>query len=79
VKKLADIKAKWGPPAKVEKTSDGVIWYYYFYKTNVRRNKGFFDVGNKREAGWRLDSIIADKEGDIIKVNSYWVGNSSIH
>jgi hypothetical protein len=78
MKKLADIEAKWGPPAKVEQTSDGVIWHYYFYQANVRRNKGFFDVGIKRESGWWLDSIIADREGDIIKVNSYWVGNSSI-
>ena len=79
MKKLADIEAKWGSPASIEQTGDGVIWYYYFYKTNVEKNKGFFDVGIKRESGWWLSSIIANKEGDIIKVSTYWVGNSSIH
>jgi hypothetical protein len=57
VNKLADIEAKWGPPAKVEQTSDGVIWYYNYYKP---------------ESGWWLGSIIADKEGNVIKVSTYW-------
>lgn len=77
VKKLADIEAKWGPPTQVEQNSDGVIWHYYFYKNNVRMNKGFFNIGAKRESGWWLHSIIADKEGNIIKVSKYW--NRSDH
>jgi hypothetical protein len=72
VKKLADIEAQWGPPAQIDQTSDGVIWYYYFYKTNVGMNNGFNDIGIKRESGWWLGSIIADKEGNIIKVSKYW-------
>jgi hypothetical protein len=72
VKKLADIEAKWGPPTQVEQNSDGIIWHYYFYKTNIRMSKGFFDIGAKRESGWWLHSIIADNEGNIIKVSKYW-------
>lgn len=71
VKKLADIEARWGPPAQIEQTSEGVIWYYYFYKTNAAMNNGFFDTVVKREAGWWLGSIIADREGNIIKVSKY--------
>ena len=72
VKKLADIEAKLGPPNQVEDTSDGVIWHYYFYKTNIKMSKGFFNISAKRESGFWLHSIIADKEGNIIKVNKYW-------
>jgi hypothetical protein len=71
MKKLADIEAKWGSPAQIEQTGDGVIWYYYFYKTNVGMNNGFFDISIKRESEWWLGSIIADKEGNIIKVSKY--------
>jgi hypothetical protein len=72
VKKLADIEAKWGLPTNVEQTSDGVIWYYYFYRTNVGMSNEFFDIGIKRESGWWLGSIIADREGNVIKVSKYW-------
>ena len=72
VKKLADVEAKWGLPAKVEQTGDGVIWYYCFYRTNAEMGNEFVDIGIKRESGWWLGSIIADKEGNIIKVNKYW-------
>ena len=43
MKKLADIEAKWGPPTQVEQNSDGIIWHYYFYKTNIRMSKGAAD------------------------------------
>lgn len=71
LKKLADIETMWGPPSNIEQTGDGVIWYYYSYKTNVGMNNGFFDNGVKRESGWWLGSIIADTEGNIIKVSRY--------
>jgi hypothetical protein len=71
VKKLADVEATWGPPANIEETIDGVIWYYYSYKTTVGMNKGFFNNGVKRESGWWLGSIIADIEGNIIKMGTY--------
>ena len=40
-------------------------------------NNGFFDNGIKRESGWWLGSIIADKEGNIIKVSKYWEQSDS--
>jgi hypothetical protein len=77
MKKLADIVARWGPPATIEQTSDGEIWYYCFYTTNVGVSNGFFVNGIKRESGWWLGSIIADKEGNIIKVSKYWEQSDS--
>ena len=78
VKKLADIEATWGSPSNIEQTSDGVIWYYYSYKANVEKNNGFLDSGIKRESRWWLGSIIADNEGNIIKVSKCWEQSNSL-
>ena len=69
MKKLADIEATWGPPSNIEQTLDGVIWYYYSYKATVGMNNG---NGFKHESGWWLGSIIADNDGNIIKVSKNW-------
>lgn len=75
--KLADIEATWGPPAKIEQTGDGVIWYYYFYKTQkAGMNNG---IGIKRGPGWWLSSIIADNEGNIIKVSTHWEQSNALN
>ena len=73
--KLADIEATWGPPANIEQALDGVIWYYYSYKATVGINNG---IGFKRESGWWLGSIIADNEGNIIKVSKYWEQSNAL-
>ena len=72
LKQLADIEAMWGLPANIERTGDGVIWYYYSYETTRGMNHGFFHNEIKRESGWWLGTIIADNEGNVIKVSRYW-------
>lgn len=76
VTKLADIEATWGSPSNIEQTIDGVIWYYYSYKTTVGMNNG---IGIKRGSGWWLGSILADNEGNIIKVSMCWEQSNSLN
>lgn len=66
---INQVKDRWGPPGKVEDRPDTVVYYYYFYKTQVVRRP--YTPPEVRE-GWVVVEITTDLDGKILKKRKYW-------
>ena len=67
-KTISQVEDKQGPPAKVERRGDTVVYYYYFSKRGVRIRP--FSVG--MESGCVIVEFITDPSGKILKKRKYW-------
>jgi hypothetical protein len=55
---LSDLRAKYGPPAKIEETQNTTT-YFYFYKVRFRTT-------------WEVSEFVATKDGKIIEKRQYY-------
>lgn len=76
-KNIDKVEKKWGPPAKVEERGDTLVYYWYFYTSQVKGSvvhaKKFSVLGPTSVTyGVVVIEIITDKTGKILEKRKYW-------